>query len=397
MSGIGGDYGGGSTQRVVLAICIPDMVIGGVETVLITTLTELSHRPDIKIDVYSQAKITEPLYLNWFADHPTVRLRTIYPALHLFQNAQKFCRFFPLKQIRKLLFSLYKKYRRAIFQFDHADIFIDYKNMSLFKELRGISTPKITWVHGSFQHFQDHNYAQRMAEYDTVVALTDDFVAEFKQHYPDRAGKIVRIYNPIGVNDVRRRAENAPSFTGAYFCAVARMDAGKDHKTIIDAFNTFIQNTGADVNLLIVGAGPTLGAMQSYAAATPAANRIVFTGAAPNPFGYMRGALAHILSSYSEGMGMVLIEAAALNTPNIASDCKNGPREILMNGEAGLLFNIGDADALARHMTDIYRGNIDVQAMTTRANNSLDRFATKNIAEQICALVQKTLKDRQCQ
>ena len=45
-----------------------------------------------------------------------------------------------------------------------------------------------------------------------------------------------------------------------------------------------------------------------------------------------------MLTSKWEDPGFVLIEAAFLRLPIISSDCPNGPKEILSNGDGGYLF-----------------------------------------------------------
>ena len=52
------------------------------------------------------------------------------------------------------------------------------------------------------------------------------------------------------------------------------------------------------------------------------------------------------LTSKYEGLPNVLIEAQYRNIPIISSDCPTGPREILMNGKLGELFNVGDYKGL---------------------------------------------------
>ena len=104
------------------------------------------------------------------------------------------------------------------------------------------------------------------------------------------------------------------------------------------------------------------------------------------PFAYMKYATAHILSSYSEGLPTVLIESMAVETLNIASSCPNGPREILMDGKAGLLFKPGNVDELAQHMTNVYNKNIDINSMVNVATKSLKRFSTAIIIKKITNL-----------
>ena len=51
----------------------------------------------------------------------------------------------------------------------------------------------------------------------------------------------------------------------------------------------------------------------------------------------------------------VLIEAAISNTFIISSDCKNGPREFLLNGNAEILFKSNSPGALTsglKHFLD---------------------------------------------
>ena len=57
-----------------------------------------------------------------------------------------------------------------------------------------------------------------------------------------------------------------------------------------------------------------------------------------NVYRYLRSCYCFILSSLWEDPGFVLIEAASMNATIISSDCPNGPKEFLDNGNNGFLF-----------------------------------------------------------
>ncbi len=57
--------------------------------------------------------------------------------------------------------------------------------------------------------------------------------------------------------------------------------------------------------------------------------RVIFKGFVENPLPYMAHAELLSFTSDYEGMGMVLIEALACNTPVVSTNCPSGPSEIL--------------------------------------------------------------------
>ena len=142
------------------------------------------------------------------------------------------------------------------------------------------------------------------------------------------------------------------------------MSADKDIITVLNGFNVFwLSNKKPNIKLIIVGDGNKANDYKKYANNLESSKQIVFVGATKNPFGYMKNARANILSSFSEGLPTVLIESMILGTLNIASDCKCGPREILLNGDGGMLFQPGNVSDLAKCMTDVYNKNVDVKKM----------------------------------
>ncbi len=61
----------------------------------------------------------------------------------------------------------------------------------------------------------------------------------------------------------------------------------------------------------------------------------------------------YVLTSRMEGMAVVLIEAQANQMPIVSFDCKNGPRELILDGENGYLVDCFDLEAMAERIGEI--------------------------------------------
>jgi glycosyltransferase involved in cell wall biosynthesis len=381
-------------SQIKLVFCIPDMVIGGVETVFVNTVDSLL-KSGFYISIVTHRKIQEPLYLRWLDGLDNVDLYTEFPLMDFFENIAKYCKCFPCKQIRKMLFSVYKNYRRFLLRLSgklqNADLVIDYKNFQFFKDLRYVKTTKVAWLHTAPSYFEKDNSFSRLPIYDHIVAITDEFVEYFKNRYPQYSDKIVRIYNPIDVKKIQKLSEEYCPPSEKYFCHVSRLCAGKDIKTLLDAFNIFASFV-PDIKLYIVGDGDMGDSFKKYASALSCNKRVVFTGKVSNPYPIMRGALANILSSEFEGLPTTLIESQVLQKLTISSNCKTGPIEILENGSSGLLFDIGDAKKLAEHMLYVVKNPKKTDFIIENANRSLNRFDKDNIMKQIIKMITKFVK-----
>lgn len=376
-------------KKIKVAFYVPNLIVGGVETVFANTMDELLKNRDLEIIIVTHAKVREPLYVDWFKAHPELPVYVYYPLCNWFEDLAPKCHGI-LKILRKIVFSLYKKYRRFIWnnKFKDVDVFIDYKNFESFKELRHINKPKIVWMHSALSYFEKNGSLGRLPAYTKIVGITDDFVEDFKIKYPAYADKVVRIYNPMDVKAIQQKAKAEKSPNGKYFCHVSRLVPGKDIKTLLKAFDVFAKNHKT-VKLYIVGDGEKTDEFKNYAKTLKSKNQIVFTGTKNNPYGIMKGALANILSSEYEGLPTVVLESVILGVPCISSKCKNGPREILLDGKGGLLFDIGDTQKLAEHMEYVFDNPAKAQKLADTATKGLKRFEPKSIAKQIIELVKQ--------
>lgn len=162
------------------------------------------------------------------------------------------------------------------------------------------------------------------------------------------------IYNPVVSDSILRDAKAPiahPFFapqSPPVILSAGRLTEQKDFPTLIRAFARL--RAQIDCRLVILGEGKNLSQLTELAQTMGIGADVSFPGFSANPYAYMSRASLFVLSSAWEGLGNVLIEALAVGTPVVATDCRYGPREILADGKYGPLTPVGNADALASAM-----------------------------------------------
>lgn len=158
--------------------------------------------------------------------------------------------------------------------------------------------------------------------------------------------------------------------------AVGRLAPAKDYPTLLRAFKTATERVRA--RMIILGDGPLRADLEREAAHLDLAGVVEFAGHVADPGRWMRYATVYVLSSRREGLPNTLIQAVALGTPAISTDCPAGPSDILEGGKWGTLVPVGDAAALGEAIAAAVRSPSTPEAASERA---VRRFGVDAISE----------------
>ena len=140
---------------------------------------------------------------------------------------------------------------------------------------------------------------------------------------------------------------------------VGRLAPQKRLHDVIWAFQLLHQLVD-NARLVLVGSGPERDTLSELARSFGCRDRIVFAGHREDASSLMTAFDAFVLGSDFEGMSNSLMEAMSMGLPCIASDIPPN-RELITDGETGILFPVGKAPDLAklsaRVLTDVDLAN----------------------------------------
>ena len=86
-----------------------------------------------------------------------------------------------------------------------------------------------------------------------------------------------------------------------------------------------------------------------------------------------------VMSSHYEGFPMVMIEAMACGLPAVCFDFKCGPRDIIIEGENGLIVPDGDIDGLAEAMVRLMRDDELRKRMGENAKKVVEKYSEDRV------------------
>lgn len=188
---------------------------------------------------------------------------------------------------------------------------------------------------------------------DAVVTVSEGLKAHVEDFFGTKSEKIKVIYNPIDLEEIKEMSSEAIELVKSdrlKLISVGRLEEQKDYPTFLKALKLLKEEI--DFDCIILGKGSLQEDIEKMINVYGLKDNVALLGFKANPYKYFKWADIFILHSKWEGFGNVIIEAMAVGTPVIASDCDYGPGEII-GEEWGLLFSPGEAENLKRKIQEL--------------------------------------------
>lgn len=168
--------------------------------------------------------------------------------------------------------------------------------------------------------------------------------------------KIKVLYDPVfSIKEVvkqRSHTEYDNKFKKNNIIMVGRLTKQKNFEIFVKASKQLYKDNLLKYNTYIFGSGEDRDKLQELINFHKLEKNIFLMGNKKDIHKYFSMSKAFVLTSLWEDPGFVLIEAALNNLPIISSDCKSGPKEIIVDNNGGFLFENNNIEDLKKKLIE---------------------------------------------
>lgn len=338
-----------------ICFVLDQFLYGGIERVAINYLNGIDKTKfDIDVIILSNVedminqipkecnviRIDVPRYHNPLSRASTMIKRDAGAILYYGTYILKKCFVYPIDRIKT------SKLREK--KYDVAIAFSGHLNDSyvVLEHIKAVK--KMVWAHGLIYQYllMSPAFEKMYKKFDKIISINHIDQNDIFYCKPYLKYDIVNIYNPTYKSKVVSDEDLNKKY-GKYILSVARLEEPKDFITLIEAYNKLGDDIKKEYNLVIVGDGPDRGKIENRIKELNLNKKIFMVGAQNDVDKYYQQAKLFVLSTKSEGLEMVIIEAMGNGCPVISTDAPYGPRDILGSNDYGILCPVGDSDKMS--------------------------------------------------
>ncbi len=186
---------------------------------------------------------------------------------------------------------------------------------------------------------------------DVNISQTEEMRDQMLTIYKLPPKKVVTVHNPLDTEDIDSKVVNVKKahVGGHRFIAIGRLDYAKDYPTLIRAFS-IVKKQLPDATLKIYGHTDNrrlFDEITGLITMMDLANSISINHYTDNPYKELIESNCFVLTSVTEGLPNVLLEAMYLNLPCAATRSIPFIAETIIDGENGFTANVGDPEDVA--------------------------------------------------
>jgi glycosyltransferase involved in cell wall biosynthesis len=273
------------------------------------------------------------------ADKPTIKLKNV----RYIYVKNKFLlskgRFYKTILCIILLIKNFAFKKNVILSFQSNILLLIFSKIFFFKTIIRLNTSLKKYIDSRFKLFF----------FKFIYSFADKIIVnsyQFRKELTKINLKSKVIYNLINLDKAKFELNFFKNFKYLKILNIGRLTSQKNQIILIKSLS-LLKKKKINFRCSIVGRGKFKEKLKRCIRKYDLEKNVRLIGYKKNAENYMKNADVFVLTSLYEGLPNVLIEAQKNYIPIISSNCPTGPKEILLNGKLGELFQVDDYKKLS--------------------------------------------------
>ncbi len=304
---------------------------------------------------------------------------------------------------KQRMYYVYHEWDKVINEYvpDDYDLYISFNYLKP-SFLLPRNKKSVSWIHGDIYDLVNKypNQAKDMSEerelqreafkhVDRILAISDNTKQSIEEIYPEYSSKTILFPNGIDVKLVRNKSKEQTEviLDGFPVVYVGRFDQNKNPMRALCVFRSLLEKC-KDAHLYYMGYGQLENELKDEIIKQGLTDNVSVLGYFDNPFPIIKQAKVMLMTSYSEGFPMALLESVALGVPFV-STVVGGSRMLCKNPNVGAVF---DDDETA--VNEIIRfSKMDSQVIQYACAETIKEYDTPIYIERIENMIHDVLNE----
>lgn len=256
---------------------------------------------------------------------------------------------------------------------------------------RRLKIPRIFCDHGALLNQWNEIPARTMRTLgsrftDKTVVLTKQSEDAYYEKFHYKKGRVITIYNWIDERIKKAAAPYDPDSTR--ILTAGRFSKEKGMDLLVDTAAALAKKT-KDFVWEVYGDGDMFPEIQERIRREGLDENIHLMGLTDQMEACYQGHSMYVLTSYREGLPLVLLEAKANALPLVSFDIVSGPREIIREGEDGKLIPPYDTEKMAEVIYELLKKPEERLRLSRNSMKNLEKFSKETILTQWKDLIEQ--------
>lgn len=244
------------------------------------------------------------------------------------------------------------------------------------------STKVVYWPHTNYFENMSHQFKNESkvisSKYsDAIVSLTKTDIPNYQKHLNKK--KVFQIYNPVDPSIFE--SDKNYDINSNKIVSVGRLTHIKNYSGLIDVAKIISEKT-IDFEWHIYGSGEEEENLQNKINSLNLNKIVILKGLSTTLYEQYNQYAMMVVTSFSEGFPMILLEAMGCNLPLVSYDIATGPNEIIKEDINGHLIEPFDMNQMAEKIVSLLENKEKRETFSNAQQHLVNNYSIEKVTKK---------------